>query len=226
MRQKLCITNVVSSSHGYMWCECVCFSTVPSAMKLFSCSTNEAVTFNSCVHPVTYFMLLILMSGLLQLMQVPWPQPRYGSDVTALVPNRNRISIMFSCRSVWERTENGRVSTVGFARVPRVSWAARRLSEGPSLSAHLLPPLPPRHPRLTWRAALPRVPDVGGVRCRWTPQQYPPCAPVGWYQATASKDWSWSGSLHEWYFWSRGQNTQWWNQGARPPRSAAPESPG
>lgn len=132
----------------------------------------------------------------------------------------------FSAEAAGERRENGWISTVGFARVPRLSRATGRLSKGPTLSAHLLSPLSPRHPWLTWRAALPRVPDVGRVCRGRAPQQHPPRTPLGWYQATTSKGRTWSGSLHKRYFWSCGEITQHWKQRARHLRNTAPESSG
>lgn len=132
----------------------------------------------------------------------------------------------FSAEVKAEHTENGRVSIVGFAWVPRLSGAAWCLCKGSSLSAHLLPQMSSRHPRITWRVALPRVPDTGGVCCGWTPQQHPPCAPVGWHQAEASKGWSWSCSLCKWYIWSCGQSTRQWDQGPGNPRSTTPASSG
>lgn len=132
----------------------------------------------------------------------------------------------FSAETAGEHRENGWISTVGFARVPRLSRATGRLGKGPTLSAHLLSPLSPRHPWLTWRAALPRVPDVGRVCRGRAPQQHPPCTPLGWYQATTSKGRTWSGSLHKRYFWSCGEITQHWKQRARHLRNTAPESSG
>lgn len=85
-----------------------------------------------------------------QLMQMPWPRWSYGSDVTAsvLLPSRKRVGVMSVCWRRWEENacENGRVGAVGSARVPRVPGAAGCLGQGPPLSAHLLPPLPPGHP--------------------------------------------------------------------------------
>lgn len=107
-----------------------------------------------------------------------------------------------------------------------MSRAAGRLGKSSPLSAHLLSPLSPRHPRLTRGAALPGVPHAGGVCRGRTPQQHPPRAALGWHQATTSKGWTWSGSLHERYFWGCGQIEQQWNQRPRHSGNTAPESPG
>lgn len=132
----------------------------------------------------------------------------------------------FSAELEAEHTENGRVRVVGFARVPRLSRAARCLGKGSSLSAHLLPALPPRYPWLTRGVALPRVPDVGGVCRGWTSQQHPTCAALGWNQAEATEGWPWGGSLHKWYIWSHGQGTWKWIPGPGHPGSTTPASSG
>lgn len=185
------------------------------------------------MHTVTYFLCVQLINLHVVTLSYSWCRCHghsRGMGVTwqywSCFRTKTLSASCFSAEVVAEHAENGRVSIVGFARVPCLSGATGCLGKGSSLSAHLLPAMPPRHPRLTRRVALPGVPDVGGVCRGWTPQQHPSCAPVGWHQAEAPKGWSWGRSLHKWYVWSRGQGTQQWNQGPGHPRSTTPASPG
>lgn len=132
----------------------------------------------------------------------------------------------FSAELEAERTENGWVRVTGFARVPRLPRASGCLGKGSPLSAHLLPALPPRHPRLTRGVALPGVPDVGGVCRRWTSQQHPPRTPLGRHQAEAKTSRPRGGSLHKWHVRSHGQSARKWVQGPGRPGSTTPTGAG
>lgn len=124
------------------------------------------------------------------------------------------------------RTEYGWVHFTGSARVPRVSGAPGRLGEGPSLSAHLLPSMSPGHPGLARGAALPRVPDVGGVRRGRTAEQHPPRAPSGWHQAEASGLRVRRRRLRQRHIRSCGAGARERNQGPGRSGCAAPTRPG
>lgn len=186
-----------------------------------------------CEHNMTYFLCVQLIHLHVFTLLSSWcrchGQSR-GMGVTwqhwSCFHTQTSSASCSSAEVVAEHIENGRVNIVGFAWVPRLSGATRCLCEGSTLSAHLLPPLPSGHPRLTWRAALPWVQDVGGVCRGWAPQQHPSCAPVRWHQAEASEGWSWARSLHKWDIWSRGQSARQRDQGAGHPRSTTPASSG
>lgn len=78
-----------------------------------------------------------------------------------------------------------------------MSGAARRLCQGPALSAHVLQTVSAGHRRFPQRTQMPRVPDSGWRGRGAASKQHPAGQTAGWHQAEALETRPCGGQWHQ-----------------------------